>query len=83
MSPDLTVPSGIRLHPIPPYSPELQPAECVFPLIRESIANRVFPDLDALEESLIPCYRWLMDHPKIVQGEAGFGWIRQIESGTD
>ena len=46
---DLVVPDGIELVFLPPYSPELQPAERLWSLVDEPIANRVFPDLDALE----------------------------------
>ena len=35
------VPAGIELFYLPPYSPELQPAERLWPLLREVIANRV------------------------------------------
>lgn len=38
---DLVVPDGIRLEFLPPYSPELQPAEHLWPLIREPLANRI------------------------------------------
>ena len=37
----LVVPDGIELVYLPPYTPELQPAERIWPLLRESVANRV------------------------------------------
>ena len=37
----------------PPHSPELQPAERLWPLVDEPIANRAFADLDALETVLV------------------------------
>lgn len=52
-SADLVVPDGIDLVPLPPYSPELQPAERLWPLVNEAIANRSFTDLDALEAVLV------------------------------
>lgn len=52
-SPDLVVPDGIDLVPLPPASPELQPAERLWPLMNEPVANRTFADLDALEAVLI------------------------------
>ena len=42
----LTVPDGIHLVFLPPYSPELQPAERLWPLTNEAIANRHFQTLD-------------------------------------
>ncbi|OAN50488.1 hypothetical protein A6A05_12540 [Magnetospirillum moscoviense] len=38
----LAVPDGIILVFLPPYSPELQPAECLWPLVDEPVANRHF-----------------------------------------
>lgn len=49
----LDLPEGIDLVPLPPASPELQPAERLWPLVNEPVANRVFADLDALEAVLI------------------------------
>ena len=47
----LTVPEGITLVFLPPYSPELQPAERLWPLVDEPVANKHFAtlaDLDAV-----------------------------------
>ncbi len=40
------VPEGVRLVFLPPYSPELQPVERVWPLVNEAVANRYFRDLE-------------------------------------
>jgi transposase len=42
------VPKGIHLFFLPAYSPELQPAERLWPLTNEPIANRCFESLDEL-----------------------------------
>src|SRR5918994_1441948 len=42
----LVVPDGISLVFLPPYSPELQPAEHLWPLLDEPIANRHLASLD-------------------------------------
>jgi transposase len=47
----LAVPDGITLVFLPPYSPELQPDERLWPLVDEPVANRHFAtlaDLDAI-----------------------------------
>ena len=51
-SKDLVVPEGIHLEILPPYSPELQPAERLWRLADEPLVNRSFETLDQLEESL-------------------------------
>jgi hypothetical protein len=40
--PGLRVPDGIRLVYLPPHSPELQPAECLWPVLDEPLANKHF-----------------------------------------
>ena len=63
---DLVLPDGIELIFLPPYSPELQPAERLWPLVDEPIAKRAFPDLDALETVLVERCRALEgDRPRL------------------
>ena len=45
---DLRVPEGIHLAFLPAYSPELQPAERIWPIINEAVANRTFGELPEL-----------------------------------
>ena len=50
---ELVVPANMRLLFLPPYSPELNPAEHLWEALREDcFANHVFADLDAVERSL-------------------------------
>lgn len=50
---DLVVPSNIRLVPLPPYAPELNPQEHVWDEIREKeFPNRVFDKLAAVTRQL-------------------------------
>lgn len=49
----LIVPDGLHLVRLPPASPERQPAERLWPLVNEPVANRTFADLDALEAVLV------------------------------
>jgi transposase len=44
----LAIPDGISLVFLPPYSPELQPAEHLWPLLDEPIVNRHVASLDDL-----------------------------------
>src|SRR3954447_11969019 len=48
-APNLAVPDGIRLAYLPPYSPELQPAEHLWPVLDEPLANQYFATLADLE----------------------------------
>jgi DDE superfamily endonuclease len=50
-SKDLVVPNNVALILLPPYSPELNPAEQIWnKLRRDYFANRVFDSLDAATE---------------------------------
>ncbi|GAC1349817.1 MAG: hypothetical protein NVSMB27_26470 [Ktedonobacteraceae bacterium] len=46
----VVVPESIHLVFLPPYLPELQPCERLWPLSNEAIANRRFETLDELQE---------------------------------
>jgi hypothetical protein len=73
-SKDLRVPDGIHLVPLPSHTPELQPTERVWPLVRESIANTSLPDLDALEERLAARCRKVAAQPEQIQHLTQFHW---------
>jgi transposase len=51
-APNLVVPDGIRLAYLPPYSPELQPAEHLWPVLDEPLANQYFETLADLERAV-------------------------------
>ena len=74
------VPEGIELFYLPPYSPELQPAERLWPLLKEVIANRVLKTLCELEEVIVNRCRWFLNHCEIVQSHVGFEWICKIDT---
>jgi transposase len=76
-SPHVALPPGLRLWFLPPYSPELQPAEHVWPLVDEPVVNRYFETLDALQTVLAGRCVWLQDHPDIVRSTTNFHWWPQ------
>jgi transposase len=74
MSHKLTIPDGIHLFPLPAYSPELQPSERLWPLLREAVANKDPADIDALEELLVDRCRELRRSPETIHANSLFGW---------
>jgi hypothetical protein len=74
---DLAVPGHLHLAFLPPYSPELQPAERLWPLADEAVANRCFDDLDALAAALEPHCMGLAKRTELVRGRTRFGWWPQ------
>lgn len=71
---DLVLPDGIELVFLPPYSPELQPAERLWPLVDEPIANRAVADLDALETVLVERCRALAGDRSRLKAQTRFHW---------
>lgn len=74
ISPDLALPPGIDLVLLPSYSPELQPAERLWGLVDEPIANRVFATMDALEAVLGDRCRRLEADPRRLKAHTRFHW---------
>lgn len=54
LSKSVKIPKGIHLYCLPSHSPELQPAERLWPLTNEPIANRFFSSLDEAPSCFIP-----------------------------
>lgn len=71
---DLVVPTGIHLILLPPYSPELQPAERLWPLINEGIANRTFMTLDALVKVVSKQCLYLEAEQDLVRRLTNYHW---------
>ena len=46
------IPEGIHLEILPPYSPELQPAERLWRLADEPLVNRCFDEIEQVEDIL-------------------------------
>jgi transposase len=79
-STDLVIPEGLQFLFLPSHSPELQPAERLWPLSNESLANRVFPSLDALEQIQADRCCWLQAHPEVVRGRTSFHWWPSLDT---
>ena len=71
---DLVIPDGIELVFLPAYTPELQPAERLWPLLYEQIANAAIQTLDELEERLVARCRQLIEQCDLISGLTNFHW---------
>ena len=73
---DLVVPESIRLLPLPPYSPELNPQEHLWDEIREKeFPNRVFNSMDAVKKQLRSGLIRLAKDCQRVRSITGWPWI--------
>jgi transposase len=75
----LVVPGNVVLHFLPPCTPELQPAEPLWPLVREAVANRALGRIDRLRDVVRDRWRYLTEHPDEVQPRVGFHWAVRLE----
>ena len=75
----LVVPTNVVLHFLPPCTPELQPAEPLWPLVREAVANRSLGRIDRLRNIVRDRMDYLADHTDEGQPRVGFRWAVGLE----
>ena len=76
VSPLLPIPEGIHLVFLPPYSPELQPAEHLWQFTDDPLVNAHFPTLAALEDTLATrCDALQAQHARIRSATLFHWWI--------
>ena len=74
----LIAPRGIELVFLPPYSPELQPAEHLWALSDKVLFNKTFDDLDQLENVLVAQCENLMASKDVVSRATLFYWWKNV-----
>jgi transposase len=75
----LEVPPNMRLVFLPPYRPEINPAEHIWDTLRENtVGNTVFSLLDAADKALSEGLLTLKLDPLRMQTLTGFEWITSI-----
>lgn len=73
---DLIIPSNIEIVELPPYSPELNPAEHLWDAMREDdFRNATFTSMDAVEERMVSCLQNLERDRERIRSLTGFPWI--------
>jgi hypothetical protein len=77
---NLILPEGIDLIYLPAYSPELQPAERLWPLTNEVVANSSPQSLDELEELLVYRCQQLMKQHDLIHGLTCYHWWPKTRS---
>jgi hypothetical protein len=72
----LKIPEGIHFHFLPPYSPELQPAERLWPMINESIANSCIRTFSELFDKVTARCKWMMSEGVTkIKGLTNYHWL--------
>jgi hypothetical protein len=75
---EVVVPEGIHLEFLPTGSPELQPAERLWPLTNEAIANRFFEEISEIEEALVERCVQLLDQAGTISSLTNYHWWPQV-----
>jgi hypothetical protein len=76
---ELRIPSNMKLIWLPPYSPELNPAEHIWRYMRENdFGNDHFDSLDNVEERLCVSLLRLSQQPDLVKSLTCFDWINTL-----
>jgi hypothetical protein len=80
LSNKLQVPEGIHLFPLPPYSPELQPAERLWVLVNEPLVNQAFNSIAEVEEIVFQRCRRLLSQQELIRGLTFDHWLPKIKA---
>lgn len=67
-------PEHVAPLPLPPYSPELNPAEQVFRALRPKLANRIYETVAELEDAIAAHLRPYWVQPALLQRLTGYPW---------
>lgn len=70
----LKVPDHVHLLFLPAYSPELQPAEHLWPLTNAALVNRHFTTIEELEEAQLARCAALQQRPDLIRSTTLFHW---------
>jgi transposase len=74
---EVEVPKGIHLAFLPPGSPELQPAERLWSLTNEGVANGLFEEIEEIEQALVERCLELLDQTETIKGLTNYHWWSQ------
>lgn len=72
---DSRVPDNVVLVKQPPYSPELNPVEKLWDMLRDGLCNRRWKSLDHLEEQMTRWLKGFWQSPRQISSLIGQGWL--------
>jgi transposase len=74
----VVMPDGLHFEFLPPYSPELQPAERLWVILDEPIVNRCFETIEELEQVLYDRCRVLLKQQDFIRSLTQFHWWQTV-----
>ena len=69
------LPANVRMITLPPYSPELNPVERLWDVIKDRICNRAWEDLEELTGAISVVLAESWSTPRKVRSLIGEGWL--------
>jgi transposase len=76
-SKELEIPANVSILLLPPYSPELNPAELIWRQLRQrKLSNRLYPTIDDLEVAVDEAWVWISEQHEELSGLCLFPWIK-------
>lgn len=72
---DSLLPTNVRIITLPPYSPELNPAEKLWDIVKDGICNRDWEDLEELEKAIEQRIRPYWEEPERVKKLIGTSYL--------
>ena len=72
---DPLLPPNVSILPLPPYSPELNPAEKLWDMIRDMTANVVHGTIEAMDNAVAAAAKTIYDAPDQIRSLVGGRWL--------
>lgn len=72
---DPRLPARVHVVPLPPYSPELNPAERLWDLLKDALCNQVYRGIRALEDAACSALQPFLQEAARVRSLVGEGWL--------
>lgn len=72
---DCRLPERVHVLPLPPYSPELNPAEKVWDVLKDALCNQVYSGIRDLEDAACHALQPFLKEAERVRSLVGNGWI--------
>jgi transposase len=79
---DERLPERVRIIPLPPYSPELNPVERLWDVIKDGLCNRVYKGIEALEDAACIALKPFIENRQRVRSLVGDGWLHTQANAT-
>lgn len=62
--------------PVSAYSPELNPVEKLWEIVRDEVANIMHGTIEAMDDAVAKAAKALYDSPEKIMRVVGDGWLR-------